>query len=229
MKLVLVLAPFALAGMLTAQTPRTVTASGDAVISVKPDLARVTVGVETQAPTAQEAAAQNATIAQNVLTAVRGALGSGGTTETISYTITPNYRTVTPGQPAVLTGYTVTNLIQVTTLDMGNVGRLIDAASGAGANRIQGLSFGIRDEDPVKRQALTAAAKQARGHADAIAAGLGGRAGMVLSAQEGGAVAPLATARLGVAAATPTPIETGLVEVRASVVVQVEFIPGSAT
>ena len=179
MKLVLVLAPLALAGMLTAQTPRTVTASGDAVISVKPDLARVTVGVETQAVTAQEAAAQNATIAQNVLTAVRGVLGSGGTTETISYTISPNYRSAA-GQPPVLTGYTVTNLIQVTTLDMGNVGRLIDAASGAGANRINGLSFGIRDEDPVRRQALTAAAKQARGHADAIAAGLGGRAGMVL-------------------------------------------------
>jgi uncharacterized protein YggE len=228
MKLVLALAPLALASMLAAQTPRTVTASGEAVVSVKPDLARVTVGVETQAPTAQEAAAQNATITQNVLTAVRGALGSGGTTETISYTITPNYRS-TPGQPAVLTGYTVVNLIQVTTLDMGNVGRIIDAASGAGANRIQGLSFGIRDEDPVKRQALTAAAKQARGHADAIAAGLGGRAGMVLSAQEGGVAVPTAASRLGVAAATPTPIETGLVEVRASVVVQVEFIPGAAT
>lgn len=224
MKLALVVVPFALAGMLTAQSPRTVRASGTAVISVKPDLARVTVGVETQAATAQEAAAQNATTASNVLSAVRGVLGSSGTTETVSYTVTPNYRTA-PGQPAVLAGYTVTNLIEVTTYNMGDVGRLIDAASAGGANRIQGLRFGIRDEDPIARQALTAAARQARGHAEAIAAGLGGRVGMVLSAQEASVSVPVSAARLGVAAGTP--IETGLVETRASVTVEMEYIPAS--
>lgn len=224
MKLALVLAPLALAGVLAAQTPRTVRASGEAVVSVRPDMARVTVGVETQAATAQEAAAQNATTTENVLTAVRAVLGSGGTTETVSYSINPTYR----GQPAVLTGYTVTNLIEATTFDMSSVGRIIDAASGAGANRIQGLRFGIRDADPVERQALTAAARQARGHAEAIAAGLGGRAGAVISAQESSVVRPLTENRVGVTAGAPTPIETGLVEVRASVTVEMEFVPASA-
>ena len=116
----------------------------------------------------------------------------------------------------------------MTTFDIGNVGRIIDAASGAGANRINGLRFGIRDEDPVKRQALTAAATQARGHAAAIATGLGGRVGMVLRAEEGSVVIPV-LGRVAATAGTPTPIETGLVEVRATVVVEVEFIPGAAT
>jgi uncharacterized protein YggE len=227
MKFALILAPLALAGMLAAQTPRTIRASGEAVVSVRPDLARITVGVETQAATAQEAAAQNATIVQNVLDAVRRVLGNAGTTETVSYTINPNYRS-TPGQPAVLTGYTVVNLIEVTTFNIGNVGQIIDAASAAGANRINALRFGIRDEDPVRRRALTAAATQGRGHAEAIAAGLGGRVGMVLRADEGGVVIPSPTAVRATAGAM-TPIETGLVEVRATVVVEVEFIPGAAT
>jgi uncharacterized protein YggE len=206
MKFALILAPLALAGTLAAQTPRTIRASGEAVVSVRPDLARITVGVETQAATAQEAAAQNATIVQNVLDAVRRVLGNAGTTETVSYTINPNYRS-TPGQPAV---------------------QIIDAASAAGANRINALRFGIRDEDPVRRRALTAAATQGRGHAEAIAAGLGGRVGMVLRADEGGVVIPSPTAVRATAGAM-TPIETGLVEVRATVVVEVEFIPGAAT
>lgn len=227
-KLVLMLSPLALSGILVAQAPppRSIRASGEGVVSVRPDLARVTVGVSTQAATAQEAAAQNATAAERVINAVRAALGAGGTVETVSYTVTPNYRS--SGGESVLIGYTVTNLIEATTFEMGSVGRIIDAATGAGANRVQSLRFGLRDADPPTRQALTAAATQARGRASAIANGLGGRAGAVLSAQEGSVVRPVTDTRLGVSAGAPaTPIETGMVEVRATVAVEVEFVPGT--
>jgi len=68
---------------------------------------------------------------------------------------------------------------------------------------------------------LGQAAKQARAHADAIAAGLGAKTGAVVSAQEGGSVSPVVIA--GTAGAAPTPIQTGQVSVSASVTITVQL------
>ena len=73
----------------------------------------------------------------------------------------------------------------------------------------------------MRQQALGLAAKQARAHADAIAAGLGARTGAVVSAQEGGGVSPVVIA--GTVAAAPTPIQTGQVSVTASVTITVQL------
>ena len=54
-----------------AQTPRLVRAFGEAVITVKPDLARLQVGVVTQASTAREANVQNAAQVEAVLAQLR--------------------------------------------------------------------------------------------------------------------------------------------------------------
>jgi uncharacterized protein YggE len=208
---------------LLAQLPlsRNIQAIGNATISVNPDQAQLDVGVVTQATTAQDAAAQNATQSTAVLNALKAVLGTGGAIQTISYSVTPRYST---GQSPVIIGYTATNTVEVTTTstDPALLGRLIDSANQAGANSVSGLRFGLQDSEPVKRQALTQAAKQARAHADAIAAGLGAKTGLVLSAEEGATTTPL-VAGVG-ATATPTPIVTGTVSVSASVTISVQLI-----
>lgn len=212
------------AAALSAQTTgtRTVQASGTATQSANPDQAQLEVGVVTLGATAQESAQQNATQTTAVLNAVKAVLGANGTVQTVSYSVYPRYSS-DQRQPSVIIGYTTSNMVRVTTTDLSIVGKLIDAANQAGANSVGGLSFGLLDPEPLVQQALTQATKQALAHAGAIAAGLGGKVGAVLSAQEGVSYTPLPVASAGIAAAPTTPVQTGTVTVYASVTINVQL------
>lgn len=221
MRRTLTLAPFILlaAAALPAQTQPagTIQADGSATLSVQPDQAQLTVSVSTDGASAQQAAQLNATETNQVLSALSQVLKSSGNTQTIGYSINPKYSS---GPNPAVTGYTAVNTIQVTTTDLTLPGPLIDAASGAGATNVNGLTFGLQNPDPTRQQALTAATRQALAHAGAIAAGLGAKVGPVVSAQESSTVTqivPLA------AASTSTPIQTGYVSVSANVVVTVQL------
>src|SRR5260370_34744863 len=161
-----------------------VVASGMASVSAKPDQAKLDVGVVTQAATAQDAAAQNASQVDAVLAQPRAVLGSAADIKTISYSLSPNYR-YPQGAPPVLTGYTASHTVHITMRDLSLIGKTIDAASQAGANNVQGLRFTIQDEEPLPQQALGLAAKQASAYAQAIVVGLGGSLGATVTAQEG--------------------------------------------
>jgi uncharacterized protein YggE len=158
-----------------------------------------------------------------VLARLRSVLGSLGEIRTISYSISPLYR-YPSGQPPILTGYTASNTVEVTTRDLSIIGRLIDAASQAGANQVHGLRFGLRNPEPLRAQALSAAAKQARAHAEAIASGLGARLGTVITAQEGSAVVIRSPEMTTADTRVTTPIETGTVDIQATVTVEAEMI-----
>ncbi|PYT12461.1 MAG: hypothetical protein DMG59_23325, partial [Acidobacteria bacterium] len=103
-------------------------------------------------------------------------------------------------------------------------GPVIDAATEAGATSIGGLRFSLRDPEPQRLQALRLATLQAKSHAEAMASGLGGKVGAVISLEEGNAVrVQQLVASAGAAASTPTPVEPGLIEVQATVVLQAEL------
>ncbi len=204
-----------------------VRASGTASVSVKPDQLKLNVGVTTQAPTAQEASDQNASLVTSVIAALKKAVGTAGEIKTVGYSVTPNYRYPQGGGTPTLTGYTANNTVEVTTGDLSLGGKLIDAAVAAGATNVVGLRFGLKDSEPVRGEALRLATLQAKAHAEAIATGLNGRLGYVIAAEEGGAVRILADSRvLGAAGgSTPTPIESGTVDVSATVTLEIELIP----
>ncbi len=204
-----------------AQTPRHIQAVGTASITIKPDQARITVGVRTSASTAQDAASQNSASVDAVIKAVTQVIGGKGSLKTVSYSITPDTRTVN-GQ-SQLVGYIVTNSIEVSANDLTLIGPVIDAAVQAGANSIGSPTFTLQDPEPVRQQALSAAAKQARAHADAIAAGLGGKTGAVISAQEGASYTPLTVNSLGATASVSTPIQPGTLDISATVTIMVEL------
>jgi uncharacterized protein YggE len=123
----------------------------------------------------------------------------------------------------VIVGYTASNTVEVTTTDLSIIGRLIDTANQAGANNVGNLSFSLQNPEPVMEQALGLAAKQAQAHANAIAAGLGAKTGVVISAQEGASVTPVLVSGVLAGVAT-TPIQTGTVSVTASVTISVQLI-----
>jgi len=202
--------------------PRTVQATGSATVTATPDQAQIDVGVVTNGSTAQDSAQQNATMTTAVLTAVKAVLGSSGTIQTVSYSVFPRYSNA-PGQSNVIVGYTTNNSVRVTTTDLSIIGKLIDAANQAGANSVGGLSFGLQDPEPRVLQALAAATKQAMTHAAAIASGLGATLGPVVTAQQGSAYSPILVPSVGAAAGVSTPVQTGTVNVYASVTVTVSL------
>ena len=206
---------------LAAQTAvPSVQANGSATLTAKPDQAQLDVGVVTNGATAQDASQQNATLSTTVQAALGRVLGAAGTLQTVSYYLSPRYSS-SPNQPSVIVGYTASNTVRVTTTDLSQIGPLIDAANQAGANSVGGLSFGLQNPEPLVEQALTQATKQANLHAAAIASGLGGRLGAVLSAQEGSSYTPIVVGVANAGGAATTPVQTGSVTVYATVTIQV--------
>lgn len=221
----------AVCGLAAAQTvaPRApfIRASGDGVVSIKPDQARLTLGVTTQGQTAEEATQRNAEIITNVLNEVRRALGTFAEIRTIGFNVSPIYRSPGQGMPSVIAGYTATNSVQVTMTDTAAVGRILDVGTKAGANVVGGVSFSLKEPQTAKAQALRLATQQARVQAEAIAQGLGGRVGRILAAVDSSSVTVTSirdNLGAGVAAGPSTPIESGNLEVRATVTIEAEIV-----
>ncbi|HOC18690.1 MAG TPA: SIMPL domain-containing protein [Vicinamibacterales bacterium] len=211
------------------QPPPSIQVTGEATVTVQPDQVQIEIGVVTQAEKSEAAASRNAQQLDKVLADLRGVVGPEGKVQTIGYSLRPDYRY--PGQGGgepTISGYTATNVVRVTLNDLTRVARAIDAATGSGANRIQALRFELKDESPVLAQALREAASRARAKADALAAALNLQIVRVLSVSEsGGGPVPVVPVRdvmfaRAEAAAPPTPIEPGTVEVRATVNLVVE-------
>ncbi len=201
-------------------------AVGDATITAAPDQAMVNFSIETRANTAQDAAAQNATQTTSVLAALQALLGAGADIRTVGYSVSPIY-TFPGGGQTVLSGFSASNSIQVTTSNLVQVGKLLDTGTQAGATRVQGLTFGLKDPEPLRLQALRMAAQKARTHAEAMAAGAGLHLGAVMSLDESGSTPRVITPVLSAAPAggVPTPIDPGTVSVSATVTMEIELIP----
>ncbi|MGH9621761.1 MAG: SIMPL domain-containing protein [Bryobacteraceae bacterium] len=205
-----------------ATTHHTVTASGEATIPAKPDRVQISLGVETNASTAQATAAQNAAKATKLLGAIRRVLGKSGSIATSQYALAPVYRNK-QGEAPELTGYRTNNTVVVKTSDLALVPKILDTATQAGANRVAGISFTLHNDGAIRARALTQAAQRARANAEAIANGLHLHVVRVLRATTSGSahIQPMVRLfRAGLAASTP--IEPATVQVSATVTVTLE-------
>jgi uncharacterized protein YggE len=213
---------FGAAALVAQTTAASVQATGTATIYVQPDQAQLTVSVTTPGPTATAAGQQNANLTVAVTQAITSVLGASGSIQTVSYSVDPRYSNGTATQPSTIVGYSATNTVQVTMTDLTLIGRIIDTANQAGATSVGGLTLGLQNPAPSLQQALAAASKQALANAGAIASGLGGKTGPVISAQQSSAYTPVVGVIAGASAAT-TPVQTGPVSVSATVTVTVQL------
>lgn len=208
-------------------SPATIQVDGEAVVHAKPDRAQVDLGVTTQSPDAKTAAAQNAQKLDRVIQQLRSQAGQNLEIKTIGYSLSPNYVYPPQGGEPKITGYIASNVIQVQTDDLVQVGPVIDSAIKAGANNVQALRFLLKDEGAVQSEALKEAAKKARNKADALASALGVKIIRVLHVVEGGeTIIPMRTRQLSMEAkmdAVDTPVEPGTLEIRGSVTLTVEI------
>ena len=231
--LLLLLLAGASAAALAQQPPvSSIRVTGDAKVTAKPDRVQIDIGVTTRAPQSQDAATQNARQVEAVLAAVRKAAGPAAVLKTISYSLNPNYQFHPNGGEPKIDGYTANNVVQVTLDELAKIGSVIDAATQAGANHVQGIQFTLRDQAAVRAQALREAVTRARAEADVLAEALGLKVVRVLNVEESSPgivpVRVLAGApRAMVTAAASTPVETGTLDVTANVTLSVEVSPAA--
>lgn len=218
-----VLALLSVASFAQTAPRRFVRAFGEGTVSATPDQAKIQFSVVTQAVTAEAAAAQNATQVTSLLAALRSVLGPNAELKTLSYSLNPNYSSPRDGSQPVLIGYTASNTVEATVTNLSLIGKLIDTGIQAGGNRVSGLRFGLKDDQPQQQQALKLATAQAKARADAMASGINLKTGAVVSIQEGSVVSPVVSLDARALAASSTPIETGQVDVHATVTLEVDL------
>jgi uncharacterized protein YggE len=200
---------------------RTIQVSGTGETQAAPDLAVLSLAIETHAATAAEAAGRNGGLAQKVSDALRAKLGDKGKTWTGGYSLYPEYGDESrPNMKPTITGYRAENSITVQTGALDLVGPLIDAAIAAGANRVNSLDFNLRDDTRARNDAIAKAAKDAQAQAQALAAALGLKLGPIINATTMSAERPQpvmfrAAAMSAMNAATP--VQPGEVTVPATV------------
>jgi uncharacterized protein YggE len=205
-----------------------VQATGDGSISAKPDQALIEIGVVSQGATAVIAVAQNAKQTDSVLADLASLPGGSRKLKTTNYSVRPTYQYPKPGAAAAITGYTATNIVEVTLDDLAQVSKVIDSATKSGANVIQKLQYRLKNPALVRGQALRAAAEEAKANAEAIAAGLGLKVIRVLSAEEVTSEEGLGMYKKMPPPPPPgtvpaTPMEVGAIEVSVNVIVRVEI------
>ena len=204
------------------------TVQGYGQVRTDPDEATVRLGVFTQETTARAAQDKANQVSAALLDAVAKLGVPRQDIQTSDLSLGPIYAPPRPeddGREPRISGYQASYVVSVRLEKLDLVGRVIDAALAAGANQLQGVSFGLRDDRAAQTRALEQAVREAREKAQAIAGALGVRLGEVLEASEGtfSVVTPTFDKRafaMEAAQAAPTPIAAGQVGVDAAVTVR---------
>ena len=184
---------------------------------VAPDMATINLGVNTEAPTA--AAAMQANAAQ--MTKVIASLKKAGIAEKDIQTSNLNLQAqydYQQNEPPKLRGYQASNQVTVTVRDLARLGAAVDATVSAGANQVNGISFGLSDPTAAENAAREKAVKALAAKANLYAAATGNRLARLASLTEGGGysapppVPMYAMARME--KADSTPVSAGELSVR---------------
>ncbi|MDT0576548.1 SIMPL domain-containing protein [Croceicoccus sp. F390] len=148
-----------------------------------PDMATISAGVTTRAPTATAAMQQNAQAMQQVIGRI-AALGiPDRKIQTTGVTLNPRYDYRNDDPPKFL-GYDASNTVRVELTDIAPIGRVLDTLVEAGATNLSGPDFGLQDPAPAQAQARSKAFETAQARAQEFAR-MAGYAGVrLLAVQE---------------------------------------------
>ncbi len=210
------------------EAERRLSVDGYAEIEVAPDIAKISLGVESEAASASLAQQKNAKAMAAVVDALQKSGVAREDIQTSGYNLFPVRTYDSASNREKLVGYRASNLLHITTRNLEGVGKLIDEAVRAGATNVGEISFSLADESAWENEAATKAIAVAQSKAKAMARAAGvslGRPLMishnsmrfdfmpVASMGQMKAVSLASPSRTDV----PTPVEPGKITVRASV------------
>lgn len=219
------LAALMLAAPVMAETPPArITISGEGRVDAAPDMAVLTLGVQSQGDTAAAALAENSARLARVLARLKAEGIAERDLQTSGLSLGPRYDYGQNGQAPRLIGYEASNMLTVRVRDLAVLGKILDKAVGDGADTLNGLSFALSDPAAALDKARVQAVADARRKAVMMAEAAGARLGAVLEMSEhqsGPDPRPMYRAAPMAAEAAPVPVEGG--EVSLSVTVSVTW------
>lgn len=156
---------------------------------VAPDMATISTGVVTEAPTAQEAMRLNRERMSQVIAALRRQGIAEKDIQTSGLNLSAQY-TYRENQPPLLRGYQASNQVTVTVFEIDRLGAAVDAVVASGANQVNGIGFGLRDPQAAEDAARREAVRRLKAKADLYAQATGMRIKGLRSLSEGGGYQP---------------------------------------
>lgn len=222
------IAAIALAAMATSafgQTlPPTVSVTGEASISVPPDLAQVDSGVTTEAKTAREASEANNKAMGGVLQALKNSGLAEKDIQTSRLSLSPQSApNRNANAPFLIVGYRASNRVTVTIRDITKVADTIDVLVSAGANEISGISFMVSKASKLLDDARSEAVADARRKAEIYAKAANITLGAPISISEETAPGPMPYRKMAADMAASAPVAQGQETLRVSVSVSYEI------
>lgn len=225
----------ACAGTALAQTPvaaenpplRTLSVTGNGKAYLVPDIAYVSIGVHTENKDAAEAVASNTSQSQEVAQALAAFDIDPKDIQTTNFSIFPRQEYDREGNPLDIT-FVVDNSVYVTVRDLSQIGDILDAVVGAGANSISGIQFDVEDKTAALSEARVAAVADARTQAEELAQAAGVELGAVQTISTYNSIpVPMYDTRTAVmaeAAAAAVPVSPGqmVLTVDVNVVYQIQ-------
>jgi uncharacterized protein len=195
--------------------------SANGQVMAAPDMATITLGVQTEAPSAAQALADNAQQMARIMTALKRAGLADKDIRTAQLSVSPKY-VYEQNQPPRLTGYEASNQVNVITRDLKRLGATVDAAVGAGATNVNSISFGLLDPTAAQDAARLVAVKALQAKANLYAQALGHPVARLVSFSEGGgyAIPPPAPPPMAYSAriqAAPTQVAPGEMRIQVEV------------
>lgn len=179
--------------------PPAISVSGEAAVSVPPDLAQIDAGVTSDGKTAREASDTNNAAMGKVLLALKGAGIDEKDYQTSRLSLQPQYAPNRSG-PSPVVGYRASNRVTVKLRDVAKVASTIDLLIGAGANELGGINFMVSQASKLLDEAREKAIADARRKAEIYARAAGVTLGEPLSiAEDGGSAPPVFRSKMAVA------------------------------
>ncbi len=170
---------------------RTIAISGHGEIHAAPDVASLSLGVTNNAATAKEAVEANTKAMKALLDQMKAVGIADKDIQTSNFIVSPryDYRNESNQQPQA-SGYDASNAVTVTVRKLDELGSILDQAVTAGANQINGITFGLADPEPAVDKARLAAVADAKRKAELYVTASGVALGQVISISEGGSYQP---------------------------------------
>lgn len=198
----------------------TITVQGNGEATVPPDVARISFTVEHSAATVADAQAATTKQANAALEYIKGQGVADKDVKTLSYNISPQYSYPNPcprgsmcptyvDSSPKITGYQVSETIQVTMRNLSKVGDLLGGLGTQGVQNVNGPAFALDDSTSGYSAARADAINKAKAQAQLLADQLGVHLGKIVNFSESsGGYAPPMMYAMGAAMdskSTPTP------------------------
>jgi len=201
---------------------RTITVTGQGQAVAEPDMAVISIGVQTQGQTAGEALRQNSTAMAATIKKLKSLGIAERDIQTSGLSVNPRYDYERNRTNPQIIGFNASNNLTVRLRDLDKAGKVIDQAVQSGANSLGGIAFTFADPKPLYEAARNDAVATARANAQLLTDAAGVKLGQVLTIQDGYVSAPAPQpmmVRRSMEADASVPIQAGESAVTASVTI----------